>query len=316
MTARPWLRELGTTGLPVSAVTLGASPLGGSPAIYGYDVAAEQAVQLIEAVLRSDIRSIDTANGYGGGESERRIGRALAAHGPLAPDQLVITKVDPLGRDYSGARVRASVDESRQRLGLDHLPLVHLHDPDAFAFDEMVGPGSAVAALLELREAGVIGRLGLAGGDLRVMPRYLDLGVFDVLLVHNRFTLVDRGADAMLDRASSAGLGIMNAAIYGGGILADPAGAAAGRYGYGAAAPETVAAVTAMAAVCRRFGTTLASAALQFSLRDPRIDTTVVGISKPHRLSGTLAAAAEPLDEALWPELEALVPPERVWLDR
>ncbi len=91
--------------------------------------------------------------------------------------------------------MRASVAESKQRLGLDHLPLVYLHDPEYHDFDELSAPGGAVDTLMELRDEGEIGHVGLAGGTVQEMSRYLDLGGFEVLLVHNRWTLVDRSAD-------------------------------------------------------------------------------------------------------------------------
>ena len=141
------------------------------------------------------------------------------------PEGVVIaTKVDPSGRDYSADRVRASVAESRERLGIDQLPLVHLHDPESFDFAEMSAPGGPVEALVQLRDAGEVGAIGLAGGRVQEIAKYLDLGVFDVLLVHNRWTLVDRSAGPLLDEAVRQGMGILNAAVYGGGILAFQAG--------------------------------------------------------------------------------------------
>ncbi|HMO12040.1 MAG TPA: aldo/keto reductase, partial [Actinotalea sp.] len=131
------MRPLGGTGLTVSAVAAGGSPLASMPELYGHAVSAADGIDTVAAVLASPIRTIDTSNGYSDGESERRIGAAIAAAGGLAPDALVITKVDARGADYSGDRVRASVDESRSRLGLDHLPLVHLHDPEDFDFADL-----------------------------------------------------------------------------------------------------------------------------------------------------------------------------------
>ena len=161
------------------------------PRLYGRDVSSDEGVATAYAVLQSPIRFIDTSNGYSDSESERRIGEAIAASGGL-PDRFVVaTKVDARGRDYSGDRVRASVAESRERLGLDYLPLVHLHDPENFDFDEIVAPGGAVDALVGLKEAGQVGSIGLAAAPSRRW-RYLALGVFDVLLVHNRWTLLDR----------------------------------------------------------------------------------------------------------------------------
>jgi D-threo-aldose 1-dehydrogenase len=309
-----WIRDLGPTGLRVSAVCLGGGPLGSMPALFGRDVPADEGVATVLAALDSPIRFIDTSNAYSDGESERRIGAALVEAGGVPEGVVIATKVDPAGRDYSADRVRASVEESRARLGVETLPLVHLHDPESFDFAEMSAPGGPVEALVQLKQDGVVGSIGLAGGRVQEIAKYLDLGVFDVLLVHNRWTLVDRSAGPLLDEAVRQGMGILNAAIYGGGILAFQAGGPT-TYGYRPAPPETLAAVEAMRRVCSDFHTDLGTAALQFSLRDRRIASTIVGMSRPGRVARTLDLASEPLPDAIWPALEALLPPPHAWVD-
>lgn len=309
-----WLRPLPGTDLTVSAVCLGGGPLGSMPALFGRDVPADEAVATVGAALDSPIRFIDTSNGYSDGESERRIGAALALAGGVPSGVVVATKVDPVGTDYSGARVRASVDESRARLGMDVLPLVHLHDPEGHDFDDLTAPGGAVDALVGLRETGRVGAIGLAGGRVQEIARYLELGVFDVLLVHNRWTLLDRSAGPLVADARRRGMGVLNAAVFGGGILASAAGSST-TYGYREAPPEVLTAVDAMRAVCAEHGTDLRTAALQFSLRDPEIASTIVGMSRPSRVASTMEAATAVLPDALWPELEELLPPARTWLD-
>ncbi len=309
----PWHRPLGSTGLEITAVTVGGSPLGSMPAAFGYEVAADDAIELVEAVLDSPIRSLDTSNGYSDGESERRIGAAIARRGGLPADFLLTTKVDPSNGDYSGERVRASVRESRERLGVDALPLVHLHDPEGFPWEVMTARGGAVDTLVRLKEEGEIGHIGLAGGPLGLMDRYLDLGVFEVLLVHNRWTLVDRSAEGILNRAAESGLGVVNAAVYGGGILAAPRSGMT-TYAYREAAPATLTAIEQMAVLCDEYDTDLATAALQFSLRDSRVHSTIVGISKTSRLDGLVRAAQAELPEEFWIRLEALVPADEFWI--
>lgn len=309
-----WMRPLPGTGLTVSAVALGGGPLGSMPDLFGQEVSPERGIDTVRAVLHSPVRFVDTSNGYSGGESERRIGAALTAAGGVPDGVVVATKVDPDGADYSGERVRRSVDESRERLGMDHLPLVHLHDPEFHEFDDLTGPGGAVEALVELREQGVVGAVGLAGGRVQEMARYLALDVFDVLLVHNRWTLVDRSAGALLDEAAQRGMGVLNAAVYGGGILAHQHGGPT-TYGYRPAPEPVLAAVARMRDVCAAHGTDLRTAALQFSLRDERFAATIVGMSRPERVEQTLATAAVPLPDDLFAELEAHVPPPACWLD-
>ncbi len=124
---------LGRTGLSVTSLCVGTSALGGFPSQYGYEVSKEQAIATIHRVLEGPINFIDTSNEYGnGGDSERRIGAALAEAGGLPEGFVLATKVDPLigSNDFSGDRVRASVAESLQRLRLDRLQLVYLHDPE------------------------------------------------------------------------------------------------------------------------------------------------------------------------------------------
>jgi len=313
MTGSP-LRPLGRTGLEVSRVTLGGAPLGSMPENFGHEVAEADAVALVDEVLRSGIRTIDTANGYSEGRSEARIGRAIAEFGGLPSDVTVITKVDARDGDYSGERVRRSLAESASRLGVSPLPLVHLHDPEFHDFAAMTAPGGAVEALVAAKERGEVRHIGLAGGDVHEMRRYLDLGVFEALLIHNRWTLVDRSAGPLLERAAELGVGVVNAAVLGGGILADESGRTT-TYGYRPASPATLEAIAQMRDVCRRWGTTLAAAAIRFSTRDARFASTIVGISRPTRIQPTLDAAALSLPNAFWDELDSLVPAPEHWLD-
>lgn len=283
------------------------------PHLYGYDVGESAAVDFVLALLRSPIRAIDTSNNYSDGNSERRIGEAIARAGEVPDDFLVMTKVDSAGGDFSGARVRESFRESKERLGVHKIPLLFLHDPDAFDFEYMSSPGGAVEALVQIRDEGLADAIGVATGDTNLLHRYLDLGVFDVILSHNRFTLVDRSADALFTRAVELGVGVLNAAVYGGGILARPGDST--RYAYKPASRDLLETIAAMDAVCTRHGIDLATAALQFSLRDPRIDATVVGITSEPRISSLIASAGMQIADAVWDELELLVPHASTWLD-
>jgi D-threo-aldose 1-dehydrogenase len=308
----PWMRPLGSTGLTVSAVTAGAAPLGSMPEEFGYAVHEQDAVDLVQRILGSRIRAIDTSNNYSAGESEKRVGEGIRRFGHMPGDVLIATKVDALDGDYSGSRVRQSIAESMQRLGMDFLPLVYLHDPEFHDFGVMTQPRGAVDTLVRLRHEGLIGHIGVAGGDVHEIGKYLDLGVFEVLLTHNRWTIVDRSAGSLVQRAFDGGMAVVNAAIYGGGILADRATT---RYGYRQASPATLQAVERMRALCAEWGTDLPSAALLFSLRDKRISSTVVGFSKPERIVDILATAQSDLPEPFWGELLALAPAPEHWLD-
>lgn len=311
-----WLRPLGSTGLVVSAVCLGGGPLGSMPRLFGEDVDAERGIATVLAALDSPIRFIDTSNGYSDGESERRIGAALTRVGGVPEGVVVETKTDPDGDDYSGDRVRRSVEESMARLGMDHLPVVHLHDPEFHDFAAMTAPGGAVEALVGLKEQGVVGAIGVAGGDVHVIARYLELEVFDLLLTHNRWTLVDRSAGPIIAEAHRQQMGVLNAAVHGGGILGRQSDAdSPTTYGYRPAPQPVLAAVHAMRAVCARYGTDLPTAALQFSVRDPQFASTIVGMSRPERVAQNVAAAQAQLPDDLFAELETLVPAPENWLD-
>jgi D-threo-aldose 1-dehydrogenase len=309
------LRPLGRTGLQVTALCVGGSPLGNMSALYGYEVSTERALRTLRAVLAGPINFLDTSNNYGDGESERRIGAALREAGGLPDGFVLATKVDRAASgDFSGARVRRSLQESLDRLGLERLALVYLHDPEHISFENGVAPGGPVQALVELQREGLIDHLGVAGGPIDLMRRYIRTGAFEVVITHNRFTLVDRSAEPLLDEARELDVAVVNAAPFGGGVLAK--GPAAVRdYAYGPAHPDVMARIEAMDAACARHDVPLAAAALQFSLREARVASTIVGISAPERVEETVALARWPIPAGLWDELLALVPAREVWLD-
>jgi D-threo-aldose 1-dehydrogenase len=311
-------RPLGSTGFEVPPLCIGTSAIGGIPRIYGYDVDSDQALRTLRAVFDGPIRFVDTSNSYGGGESEKRIGAALKEIGGLPGDFLLSTKVDPKAAgdgtlDFSGRRMRESLEESRQRLGLDHLPLVYLHDPERISFEEATRPGGPVEVMKEMQAEGLIGHLGVAGGPVEMLRRFVDLGVFEVVITHNRFTLLDRSATPLLDHCAQAGVAVINGAPFGGGILVKGPESAP-RYAYKVAPDAVHDRVRAMQRVCASAGVPLAAAALQFSLREPRVTTTIVGITKPERLVETIELATLDIPDDTWAELEKSVLPKEMWL--
>jgi D-threo-aldose 1-dehydrogenase len=277
---------------------------------FGYDVPRHQAIEVVLRVLDSPIRWIDTSNAYGGGRSEHRIGQAIREYGGLPDDFLVATKVAIDGTDYGGGPVGRSVAECKERLGLADLPLVYLHDPEFHDFDKM---RRTVDALMQLRADGEIGHVGLAGGDTAELGRYLDLGGFEVLLVHNRWSLVDHSAGALIQRAIADGLAVVNAAAYGGGILANPQGSS--KYAYRDAPAAVLEAVAEMDKACREHGTDLATAALQHSTMNPALASTVVGISKPARIDQLITALETDLPAGLLDRLRELRPDPQHWIE-
>lgn len=303
MTARP------TRPVPTLArLSVGTSPLGGNAQAYGYDVGERVAVDTVRRLLDSPIRALDTSNQYSGGESERRIGRAIEESGGLADDFMIATKADPLPgeRGFTGDRVHRSFRESTERLAGARFGVYYLHDPEWFEFDTMTGSNSAVAAMVELKEDGLVDAIGVAGGDLDEMRRYVDLGVFDVVLNHNRYTLLDRSADALIDHAVECGVSFVNAAPYASGILARPASANP-TYQYRAPSPEILATTQRLRDACERHGVPLQAVALQFSTRDARISSTVVGVSSPHRVDELVDNDLVVVPDDLWTEVGAII---------
>jgi D-threo-aldose 1-dehydrogenase len=225
---------------------------------------------------------------------------------------VLATKVDPLpgSDDFSGDRVRASVGESLERLGLDKLQLVYLHDPERITFDEATGPGGAVEAMVELRDEGVIEHLGVAGGPIDLMRQYLATDVFEAVISHNRYTLVDSSADPLIEDAAERGVAFVNAAPYGGGMLVRGPDAVP-TYCYRPADAATLDRVRAMERACQARDVPLAAAALQFSLRDRRVASTIVGMSDPSRVEQTLRLAEWPIADDLWQQLLTLAAPGR-----
>jgi D-threo-aldose 1-dehydrogenase len=171
----------------------------------------------------------------------------------------------------------------------------------------------AVQALADLKEQGIVARIGVAGGPVDLLARYLDSGVFDVVLSHNRHTLLDRSADPLFELARERGIGVLNAAPFGGGMLAKGPNVQRA-YAYGRRDERIAAAASAMQDACTRHHVPLAAAALQFSLRSELVDSTVVGISAPERVAQTLDHAALDIPAELWDELESLVPAPELWL--
>jgi D-threo-aldose 1-dehydrogenase len=310
-------RPLGKTGLSVSPVCVGCAPLGDMPNTFEYSVSKQRAFGTLRAVFGSPLNFLDTAASYGDGESERRIGEVLRQIGGLPEGCVLATKADrdPKSGDFSGDQMRRSVERSLRLLGLSRLQLVHLHDPEFLdepgrePFEYMMAPGGPVEALAGLKEEGVIEHLGVAGGPVDLLIRFVRTDLFEAVITHNRYTLVNRTAEPLLDLAVQRGVAALNAAPYGSGILAKGPDAYA-RYEYREAPQEMVESVRKMDDVCREFGVPLAAAALQFSLRDARVVSTIVGISRPERVEQTLELATHPIPDELWPILDSLVPPD------
>jgi D-threo-aldose 1-dehydrogenase len=303
------LREIGKTGLMVTPLCIGTAPLGDMPDTFAYSVAEDVAFGLVREAFQNQqqINFIDTAYSYGDGESERRIGTVIREVGGVPAGYIIASKADRSLQtgDFSGQQIRYSVERSLKLLGMDQIPMMYLHDPEHSTFEAIMAPGGAVETLIRCREEGLIGHVGLAGGPADLMQRYVETDMFEAIITHNRFTLINRSSNNLINAAVQRGLGVMNAAPYGSGLLVKGPDAYP-RYAYQEASNETIERARKLDAICKQFGVRLAAAALQFSMRDPRVTSTIVGLSRPSRIAQTIDFATEAIPEEIWPLLDAV----------
>ena len=297
--------SLGGTSLSVSKICFGTASLANMPLTYGYDVDQVRARNTLRAIFEGPGNFLDTSRNYGFGRSEELIGEAILEHGGL-PDGFVISSKldrDPETDHFDAARARASLEESLKALGLDRIPLLHLHDPEhAASLKEVNG---ALSELFRMKEEGLCDAVGLAAGNVRVMMPILKVWDFDALITHNRFTLINRNAENMIAYAHAKGIAVLNAAPYNSGVLAKGA-VEYPRFVYQSATEATLEPVRRIEAVCARHGIPLGAAALQFSMRDARITSTICGVSKPERVAQTLKWANWQIADDVWDELSEI----------
>jgi D-threo-aldose 1-dehydrogenase len=300
--------KLGKTDLAVSKICFGTSGIGDMPDTYGYGVDEARAKATVAAILDGPVNFLDTARIYGFGRSEERIGAAIRERGGLPKGFVISTKLDrdPKTNRFDAAQARRSLEQSLKALGVDRIDLLHLHDPEhALSFEDIAAPDGAIRELFRIKEEGLARAVGLAAGPVAVMIPLLREFDFDALITHNRFTLANRNAEPMIAFANAKGIAVLNAAPYASGVLAKGSGAYA-RYVYQEASPEMLAPIRRIEAVCAKYAVPPGAAALQFSLRDPRIASTICGVSKPERIAETLEWARFPVPDAAWEELNAI----------
>lgn len=300
--------QIGKTGLSVPAIAFGATALASMPDTYGYAVEEDRALATIRAILAQPDGFIDTSRIYGFGKSEELIGRIVRERGGWPDGRILSTKLDrdvETGR-FDGDQARRSVEASLAALGVSRIQILHLHDPE-YASDlrDVTKPGGALDALMRMKAEGLAEAVGLAAGRIDVMMPIMRDWDLDAIITHNRYTLVNRNAEPMLDLAATRGISVLNAAPYASGALAKGASNHR-RYVYQEATDSMLEPIRRVEEVCARHNIPPGAAALQFSLRDPRIASTICGISRPERLAETLAWARWPISEAAWSDLLAL----------
>ena len=299
---------LGRTGLAVSKICFGTSALGHMPDTYGYEVDEDRAKETIRVILAGPVNFLDTSRIYGFGRSEERIGAVIRERGGLPEGFVISTKLDrdPETNRFDASQARRSLEESLTALGIERIDLLHIHDPEyASSLKEAIGPHGAVAELFKMREEGLTTAVGLAAGRVDIMMPTLREWDFDALITHNRFTLTNRNAADMINFANSKGIAVLNAAPYAGGVLAKGSSSYP-HYVYQQASGDVLDPIRRIETICARYDIPPGAAALQFSLRDERITSTICGVSRPERIERTLDWAHWPIPEAAWDELMAL----------
>lgn len=293
-------RVLGRTGLRVPSLAFGASSLGQE----FRSVTLDEAMRSVRVALDCGINFIDTSPFYGRGMSEVLLGVAL--RGVPRESYTLCTK---LGRydlthfDFSAKRVRESVDVSLHRMGTDHLDILLCHDIEFVPMQQIVD--ETLPAMRKLVEAGKVRFLGISGYPMKLFKFVLGQTDLDCVLSYNQYTLQNtRFADELLPLLEERGVGAMNAGPFSARLLTNAPLPAWLKE------PESVKdAARAAAALCQSRGVDIAKLALQFSLSNPRIATTVAGSANPENIRNWAKWAAEPMDEDLLREVQALFAP-------
>jgi D-threo-aldose 1-dehydrogenase len=282
--------------------------LGDMPGTYGHSVDAATAHATIHAVFDGPVNMLDTSRNYGFGRSEDRIGEVIRDRGGLPEGFVLATKLDrdmDTGR-FDAARARRSFEESLTALGVDRVQMLHLHDPEhARDLAEITRPGGALDVLFKIKQEGLATAVGLAMGRLDIMLPLVKDHPFDVILSHNRFTLLNRSAAELFDYAHENGIAVLNAAPYAGGILAKGS-ARISKITYQDGDDHMLAPVRHIEAICAEHGIAPGAAALQFSMRDPRVTSTIIGVSKPERVAQTLEWAQAVIPGPAWDGLDTV----------
>jgi D-threo-aldose 1-dehydrogenase len=308
--------RLGRTALSVTRFGLGTAPLAG----LFEEVREDQAVEVIEHAWEAGIRNFDTAPLYGHGLGEARLGKALRdkprdefvlaskvgrllrADAPPEPGQVFrgTPPVNPMF-DFSYDGVMRSVDESLERLQLDRIDILHIHDPDSHYDEALHG---AYKALDHLRSEGLVRAVGAGMNQAEMLARFAVEGNFDCFMLAGRYTLLDQIAlKELLPICVERSIAIIAAGVYNSGILADPKPGA--HYNYVAAPEALLERAQRIRAVCDSHGVPLKAAALQFPLGHPAVSCVVVGCRSVAQLDESLEMFELQIPSALWQDLKA-----------
>lgn len=267
------LRPLGNTGLKVSSIGFGASPLG---SVFG-PVAEVDAVATVREAFRQGINFFDTSPYYGGTLSEKMLGKGLKALQVPRSDYIVATKCGRYeeGFDFSAERVTKSIDESLERLQLDYVDILHCHDIEFGSLDQIVS--ETIPALQKLKQEGKTRFIGITGLPLSIFTYVLDRvppGTVDVILSYCHYGVNDSTLVDLIPYLKGKGVGVISASPLAMGLLTEQGGPE-----WHPASPELKSACKAAAAHCKSKGKKITKLALQYSLANKEISSVLVGMS-------------------------------------
>ena len=294
--------------IKVSEICFGTSALGNMPDTYGYEVNPSIAEETILAILNGPSNFIDTSRNYGMGRSEKLIGNVFKSLGGKPNDIILATKIDRdtatniLDRDAT----LKSFEQSIKALETEKIDILHLHDPEHCKnLNDITCKGGALDTLFQLKEEGSVTLVGLAMGKVEMMYDLIQKWPFDVMINHNRFTLLNRQADKLFNLAKKKGIKIFNAAPFCGGILAKGT-KETNRLVYQEVSEKKLKPVFDLEKICLKYNVPLGAAALQFSMKDPRISSTIVGITKKSRIDQIVEWSNFEISEDAWTEILSL----------
>ncbi len=294
--------------IKVSEICFGTSALGNMPDTYGYEVNPSIAEETILAILNGPSNFIDTSRNYGMGRSEKLIGNVFKSLGGKPNNIILATKIDRdtatniLDRDAT----LKSFEQSIKALETEKIDILHLHDPEHCKdLNDITCKGGALDTLFQLKEEGSVTLVGLAMGKVEMMYDLIQEWPFDVMINHNRFTLLNRQADKLFNLAKKKGIKIFNAAPFCGGILAKGT-KETNRLVYQEVSEKKLKPVFDLEKICLKYNIPLGAAALQFSMKDPRISSTIVGITKKSRIDQIVEWSNFEISEDAWTEILSL----------
>ena len=291
----------------------------------------EQAAATLDAAWECGVRYFDTAPHYGLGLSERRLGRMLQMRprdefcvstkvgrllkpNPDGADQMdnlhfVVPATSKRVWDMSESGIRRSHEESLERLGLDHVDILYLHDIEAYDADDAIARG--LPALCKLRDEGLVSAIGVGSGSVDAQLKAVRTGAVDLIMLAGRYTLLEQPAlNDLLPECEERGIRVVNAAIFNSGLLATPVPRSDSHYEYLVAPPEILQHAHDLLRVCTEFGVELPAAALQYTLRHPAVATVVIGAHNPEQIRQNADRMSVDIPDGLWTRLaeDGLIP--------